>query len=226
MSEEGKTSVDQYGRKKWNVSLYEEEAKSKTKNKRQKTPVDILSAIDSNESSSYIAHRNKLLNELMASVKVENLINPLNLGVYGKNKRFGFFCPICDLSFRDNLALIDHFNSPEHISRARVIKGPLGGDAESEEIESGVRRATIEEVVATIQLLVKQQLREQGNTNEKSGFTERVEKRRKFEEKRAAKRREKRKRIKYSQASREEVPNAASEMESMIGIQGFGSTKR
>ncbi|EGW33404.1 uncharacterized protein SPAPADRAFT_60764, partial [Spathaspora passalidarum NRRL Y-27907] len=151
-----KQSTDQYGRRKWNVELYEEEAKTKKETTSSSVQLSKQSIIQSETSSSeYIKHRNKLLQDSINAVKQFNLINP-EVDVsksFGANKRFGFFCPICDLSFRDNLALVDHLNSPQHVRKANEASRKLrkeGDQEESGELEGGIQRANLSEVISTI----------------------------------------------------------------------------
>ena len=78
-----------------------------------------------------------------------------------KNKRFGFFCPICDVSFRDNLLLIDHLNSPQHVSKAKLMNlGIDNNSAEQELLENGIRRASLQEVVLTMERLIAKSINE------------------------------------------------------------------
>ena len=131
----------------------------------------------------YIKQRNKLLDQLIKAVKKYNLITPelsTTTTTYGKNKRFGFFCPICDVSFRDNLLLIDHLNSPQHISKLNQVNSSKGDTAQNQELlEGGIRRASLQEVVSTMERLVAKSIREKNSLeNDQSGlsFQERVEK--------------------------------------------------
>ncbi|RCK55219.1 U4/U6.U5 small nuclear ribonucleoprotein component snu23 [Candida viswanathii] len=227
-----KITTDQYGRKKWNLEVYAAEARNK---KRQgETPAGTAHQIQDDSSSlEYISQRNKLLDQLLSAVKKYNLISPessTTTTTYGKNKRFGFFCPICDLSFRDNLLLIDHLNSPQHISKLNQLNASKDGTQNEELLEGGIRRASLKEVVSTVERLVAKSIQEKNrldNTQSGQSFAERVEKRREFEEKRKQKRHERknvqkqRKKLKGEQA-----PDAASDdIANLMGFGSFGSTK-
>lgn len=164
--ESDKISTDQYGRRKWNVDLYEKEAKDRKNQSTQPTLATTTTNQINDHSSSleYIEHRNKLLNELINAVKQYSLINPqtsTSTTTFGKNKRFGFFCPICDVSFRDNLLLIDHLNSPQHVSKAKLMNlGIDNNSAEQELLENGIRRASLQEVVLTMERLIAKSINE------------------------------------------------------------------
>lgn len=214
-----KISVDQYGRRSWNVDAYEKEAKTK---KVDKEDVDISKALaikDNTSSNSLVAHRNNLLESLLSAVKTYNIINPANAGgSYGREKRFGFFCPICSLSFRDNLALIDHLNSPQHVAKANQLSNNL--ESEQGELDGGIRRASLQQVIATIELLVEKLIRQKTKTSEGLTFQERVAKRIRFEDEKREKRKQKRRKKDTVEVKDD------SEMASLLGISGFGSTKK
>ncbi|KAK6455825.1 U4/U6.U5 snRNP associated protein [Scheffersomyces xylosifermentans] len=248
MGDEEKISVDQYGRRFWNVDAYAKEAKSKTKRDDSKQ-VNLSSSTfikDGNSSASYLNHRENLLKESLNAVKTYNLINPSasSTSSFGNNKRFGFFCPICNLSFRDNLSLVDHINSPQHVGRANELsrklrnkrvsaEGDQESQAETEELEGGIRRATLEEVVATIEGLVQKQIRErnQEKTGDGTSFKERVLRRQQFEEKKIAKRKE-RQNLKAKAKAKAKTDNESNveeqegSMAAMMGFSGFNSTKK
>ncbi|KAK3117026.1 U4/U6.U5 snRNP associated protein [Teratosphaeriaceae sp. CCFEE 6253] len=57
-----------------------------------------------------------------------------------KGKSAGFYCEVCDLTYKDNLQFVEHLNSRQH----------LVGSGESGE----VRRATLEEVRARFDMLI------------------------------------------------------------------------
>ncbi|KAK6461817.1 U4/U6.U5 snRNP associated protein [Scheffersomyces coipomensis] len=252
MTDEEKKSIDQYGRRTWNVELYEKEAKTSKKPQKTTTGSIIPTSVinDDKSSSDYIKHRNTLLNDSLNAVKVHNLIDPSissSTSMAGKNKRFGFFCPICNLSYRDNLALIDHFNSLQHVRNANELSkarkkanksGKEGVDGEDdeeeeeepEELEGGIRRATTKEVIATIEALVQKSIRLKGQDNKSNqlSFLQRVEKRKQFDQKRREKRREQRLRSKSSKNNDTLIDqdHHSMEIESLMGINSFGSSKK
>lgn len=214
-----KVTIDQYGRKSWNVEAYANDSKKPKKS-------DPL-ALPNNDKLSYLQQREKLLKDLLAAVKTYNLINPLNsLASHGNNKRFGFFCPLCNVSFRDNLALIEHLNTPQHVAKVSTNDGK---DEELEKLDGGISRASTQQVIATINSLVATLIRnksQQGSEN--ISFRERVARREKFEEKKRMRRRERRKMVKGSNKADEIVDTddeGSKPMTEMMGFSGFGSTK-
>ena len=187
-----KISFDQYGRKTWNVDAYAKEAKNKSyKKNNSSTPNVNKSSINSDKPLSYLTHRDKLLNELLSAVNQHTIINPLNTSSFGKNKKFGFFCLICDLSFRDNLALIDHINSPLHVQRSQSLVTKHDGE-ETEILDGSVRRATVDEVRLTLESLISKLTQEKNSGNNKIDIKERILRRQEFERKQQEKRKERR----------------------------------
>ncbi|EMG50621.1 hypothetical protein G210_2044, partial [Candida maltosa Xu316] len=183
---------------------------------------------DDSSSLEYITQRNKLLDQSLNAVKKYNLISPQSTtSTFGKNKRFGFFCPICDVSFRDNLLLIDHLNSPQHVSKLNQLN--TGKDSQSQELlEGGIRRATLKEVVTTMEKLIAKSIQVKNDiTNTPSGlsFQERVERRKEFEEKKKQKRIERKQTQKQRKRQKVQQTTNNNEVNDIMGFGNFGSTK-
>ncbi|KAI5954097.1 SNU23 [Candida margitis] len=233
MSDQDKKSIDQYGRQKWNVDVYAQEARDK-KRKVDHVTSSSQYVIDKNvdDSKTHIKQRNTLLEESLNAVQTFNLINPdkATTTTFGTNKRFGFVCPVCNLSFRDNLALIDHFNSPQHVSK--VFQSNKSGDQllQTELLDGGIRRATLEEVVSVMENLVAKRMKEKSlQQGEGPSFTQRVEMRKKFEDEKKRRRLDKRKlqSKRKKQRLQTDVNHAAlnSDINEIMGFTGFGSSK-
>lgn len=222
--EDEKVTTDQYGRRKWNVEVYEKEAKSKTKDNGEREEIVQKYGLKADEPSSYLDHRNELINELILSVNKFTVINPANNKTYGKDKRFGFFCQICDLSFRDNLALIDHFNKPSHIEKARIaLDAKANTDAEM--LDDIIRRASVEEVQQTLMTLIKKHSSE--GKKEGFGIRDRIKLREAMEQRIAEKRRERKRKLRMKKSEQKLVAAGLDDkVESMMGFASFGSTKK
>lgn len=211
-----KTSVDQYGRKQWNLEAYENEVSRK----RPLDASDDVSGAKLVKNMSVVQQRQNLYEQSVLAVKAQTLVSAeigSSLTTYGKNKRFGFFCPLCDLSFRDTLALVDHLNLLQHAKKAALIGDSQVGEGEL--LAEGVRRATVDQVAQTIEELVKQLLQQKIASGKAESLQNRVRKREEFEAERERIRKEKR-----SEALRK--PHESSEMGSIMGIEGFGTTKK
>lgn len=224
MSEDEKVTLDQYGRKKWNVEAYARDSKRPKKLATDASRAEIPGL--SEKALSYTEQRANLLEQSLSAVGKLTVINPTHTGTFGNEKRFGFNCPVCNVSFRDSLALIDHLNSPQHVQRAQALTrktdgAPGGGELEPE-IHDGVRHATTEDVVSTLEALVKALLAQQASGDQGISLRQRIERRMAFEKKMLARRREKRQRAK----KRVENADSADPVAQMMGFSGFGSSKR
>lgn len=212
-----KTSVDQYGRKTWDVEAYAQEAGKKRKldtSKAQATAKVI-------KNMSILEQRQKMFESSVLAVKSHTLVGTeaaSTLTTYGKNKRFGFFCPICDLSFRDTLALVDHLNSPQHAKRVAHLGGAPQGEGEL--LPDGVRRATVEQVAQEIEELVMRLWRQKLDSGAAETLQERVRKREQFETERLRLKKEMQKK------KDSEVEVEPTEMGKVMGIEGFGTTRK
>ncbi|CAI5756631.1 unnamed protein product [Candida verbasci] len=216
-----KISTDQYGRKKWNIKIYEQEAKRKPK---KEDNLDSKYLLSNDSSNGYLNHRNRLLNETLNKVKKYNLINPeLSLS----NKRFGFYCPICELTFKDNLKLIDHLNSPQHVQKSTQLNKKDGDDTDL--LDGGIRRASLNEVIRTIEKLIAKNIKEKENgelgNSEGLSFHERVQRRVEFENNKRQKRQEKRQLNKLKKKKLDAV-DGGDDVHEMMGFKSFGSTKK
>lgn len=219
-----KVTTDQYGRRKWNVEVYEKEAKSKTKDNGEREEILQKYGLKGDEPSSYLSHRNELIDELILSVNKFTVINPANNKTYGKDKRFGFFCQICDLSFQDNLALIDHFNKPSHIEKAKFALDAKA-NADAEMLDDIVRRASVEEVQLTLMTLIKKH----SNEGKKAGLgiRDRIKLREAMEQWIAEKRRERKRKLRMKKSEQKvEAAGLDDQVGSIMGFASFGSTKK
>lgn len=217
-SSEQKKSIDQYGRTQWNLEAYAKEAKGKRNNKivNEASQEEL---IDSNRAASYLEHRSKALDELVSSVKEHSIINPFNTDTRGKSKRFGFVCQICDLSFRDTMALIDHINSPQHLSRVQDSLQKEGGAGDV--LEDGVRRATFTEVQRRLEKLVMDANRVE---TQREDINERIKRRQAFEMKKREMRRKRRQKRKEKLTGAHEIQDNLDLVKAM-GFGLFGSLK-
>ncbi|GEQ70827.1 hypothetical protein JCM33374_g4507 [Metschnikowia sp. JCM 33374] len=224
-----KTSTDQYGRKQWDVDAYEAEAKQGGIKTPQHLPDQALG--QKLKSKDILQLRAHLVGEAVSSVGKHTLIaqDKASTSTYGKNKRFGFACPTCDLSFRDTLALVDHFNSPQHLKNLRRLQQNAPGEGE-EQLEEGVRRASVAQVMQTLEELVKKSLRSKAAAGSVSGgvsLQERVLRRVAFEQSKARRKQERRKKKKEAMAGGNSLADGPdTELSQMMGFAGFGSTKQ
>lgn len=190
----GTASSDTDFRKKWDREEYakkaaEEEAKAKAEakaryeaklaGKKWHPPVD-YSSLEATTS------RTQRLD--VASMVGKTTIVPAGAAVGKKGRGAGFYCPDCDLTFKDNVQLVEHLNSKQHL----IATGQSGE----------VIRATLEDVRTRLRWLAHKK-REQEEEDRKAWqldlgarLKEREEQEAREREERRRKRKERRQAIK------------------------------
>ncbi|KAI6244899.1 U4/U6.U5 small nuclear ribonucleoprotein component snu23 [Erysiphe necator] len=154
------------------------------------------------------------------------VLMPAGSAMGKRGKGAGFYCKECDLTFKDNLQWIEHENSIQHL-RA------IGQTAE-------VKRATVEEVHERITQLWDAHLEDL--RGEAKSLMERIEIRKEDDEKEREERRKKRRELverkriekkneikvkaEYGEDLRIEGEHDEDDIIAMVGISGFGSSRR
>lgn len=154
------------------------------------------------------------------------MLMPAGAATGKRGRGAGFYCEACDLTFKDNLQWVEHENSMQHL---RAI-GETGE----------VKRATVEDVHARISA-VWERLQEDKRL-ETVSLGERLEVRRVDEEKEREERRRKRQelvkkkqeerekeakiKLEYGEDVRIEGEHDEDDMMAMMGMSGFGSSKK
>lgn len=163
--------------------------------------------------------------DVSARVGTTQLV-PAGAGVGKRGRSAGFYCEACDLTFKDNRQWVEHINSMQHL---RAI-GQTGE----------VRRATAEEVherIAAAWERVQERQRDQvvnlaerlevRKEEEERMREERRKKRREAEEKRRLEKEEAAKvKTEYGADVRIEGEHDEEDMMAMMGIAGFGTSKK
>ncbi|KAI9710069.1 MAG: hypothetical protein M1828_002216 [Chrysothrix sp. TS-e1954] len=170
----GKQSSDTSFRKTWDKTVYaakaaerdikvKEEGKARYEatlagrkyHKRASTPPD---------ASATEARRQRL--DVSAQVGKQTLV-PLSSAVGKRGKGAGFYCECCDLTFKDNLQLVEHYNSRQHL----IAIGQTGE----------VKRATVEDVRSQLAWLARK--KEEEKEEQVIDLSKRLEKRTKMDDK-------------------------------------------
>lgn len=141
-----------------------------------------------------------------------------------RGKAFGFYCAVCDLTFKDNLKYIDHLNSKQHYANTEQQQGDSSTEGSS---SKNNRVITLEDVKKRYDMLCKKL--DEIDQNE-SLYVDGFNVKKRMEEKARLEREKReegtRKRIEKEQrAKEEEAANADQDMLAMMGISGFGSSK-
>lgn len=191
-----KTSVDQYGRKTWDVEAYAQEARLKRQKRRDESGEEL-------PQSPIGLERDQLIESLLSAVQDFRVISS------DANKyKVGFECPVCQLLFRDNMALVDHFNLPQHLRK-------VGKNDQS------AAKSTLAQVTEMLEKLINEKHRK--DTLNPS-FQERVNRRIAFEHKIRERRRRQKKKKKDS---KDEVHDPCQvDMKNVLGFSGFGTQNK
>ncbi|RDA89651.1 hypothetical protein CP533_4472 [Ophiocordyceps camponoti-saundersi (nom. inval.)] len=151
---------------------------------------------------------------------------PAGAGVGRRGRGAGFYCEACDLTFKDNKQLVEHYNSTQHLIKTGH--------------KPHVQRATAAEVRARIDMLVarREELKREDTIDlghrlrlrQEEQRREDEEKRRKRREEAEARKRlrdeEKRAKAEYGDDVRIEGEHDEDDMMAQLGISGFGGSKK
>jgi U4/U6.U5 tri-snRNP component SNU23 len=107
----------------------------------------------------------------------KTMLVPAGAAVGKRGKGAGFYCEVCDLTFKDNLQLVEHYNSKQHL----VNSGESGE----------VKRATLDEVRERLRWLIRKK-REEEQEAGKIDLQQRLEKAQSREEEQRDRKRRKR----------------------------------
>ncbi|KAK2768262.1 hypothetical protein FQN54_000114 [Arachnomyces sp. PD_36] len=186
----GTPASDTSFRKTWDRSAYAEKASTDSSNskaeakaryeaklagKKYHPPVD-YSTLDTTTS------RTQRLD--VASLVGKTTIVPVGSAVGKKGRGAGFYCPDCDLTYKDNVQLVEHLNSKQHLIATgqsnEVLRAGVVEVRERLRLLAHRKRAQEEEDKKMGQLDLGERLK----TREEEESREREEKRRKRNEKR------------------------------------------
>ncbi|EEH20159.2 hypothetical protein PABG_02418 [Paracoccidioides brasiliensis Pb03] len=186
----GTSTSDTSFRKTWDREEYAQkaaatEAKSKEESKaryeaklagkKYHAPVD-FSSLEATSS------RSERLN--VASMVGKTTIIPAGSAVGKRGRGAGFYCPDCDLTYKDNMQFVEHLNSKQHLiatgQSGEVVKATVEDVRQRLRWLSHKKRMVEEEERKAGQLDLGERLK----TREEEEAREREEKRRKRNEKR------------------------------------------
>ncbi|RCI08351.1 hypothetical protein L249_8885 [Ophiocordyceps polyrhachis-furcata BCC 54312] len=151
---------------------------------------------------------------------------PAGAGVGRRGRGAGFYCEACDLTFKDNKQLVEHYNSTQHLIKTGH--------------KPHVQRATAAEVRARIDTLVarREELKREDTIDLGHRLRLRQEEQRREDEDKRRRRREdaearkrlrdeeKRAKAEYGDDVRIEGEHDEDDMMAQLGISGFGGSKK
>lgn len=135
-----------------------------------------------------------------------------------RGKGAGFYCEVCNLTFKDSIQYTDHLNSKQHLYAS--------GQKEQ------TTRATLDDVRKRLEYLKKKKEKEAKENSIEFDINKRLEQRRQFEEAELKAKRQRRAAAAKRRKQQTNDDNATegnddddNDMAKMMGISGFGSTK-
>lgn len=186
-----------YGRRTWDREEYAEIAKEDRLSHDQALKSSITDEQLRQLKAKYTDHHG-LMKSSMRNVNEKVLAT--GLSSYKKGKQFGFYCELCNLTFKDTLQYSDHLNHKTHqIKFEAVFDEPLILDQrDNDDVNS-------DEFTQAYTDLIRQFVKEHNVTKKKENIAKANQR--------------KNKRVK-------QVNQAPSEIAKVIGFESFGSSKR
>ncbi|SCU82025.1 LADA_0C02542g1_1 [Lachancea dasiensis] len=194
------SSTSDYGRRTWNREEYaqlEQETRHRHESKFTHLSTEQLKIL----KAKYTNHSNLIKT---ATQDGNRRTLTTSLSIYKRGKQFGFYCELCDLTFKDTLQFVDHLNHKAHeIKFERTFGEPLivdlrdNDDVPFDEFD--------EECSATIREFLKSHGKLPSSKPAKAPIKPEAQS--------------------YPPKTEEEV-SPSSALDSVMGFKGFGSTKR
>ena len=228
------TNISQGFRQTWNREEWAAKAKEREAAERAESKLRAEAKAAGKKYYGPVSDDAEMISARRERINFEENLNKTQLvpggsAVGKKGRGAGFYCDVCDLTYKDSLQWVDHLNSKQHLVAT-------GKTAE-------VARATLEEVLKRLEWLKRQKAqREKG---EDWDLKKRLEETAKREEEERQRKREKRKEAKKrkraggmggegvsevrdaGQAEDVEMDDDEAAMMRMMGFGGgFGSTKK
>ena len=135
------TNETKYGRRTWNRELYAALARDKQDKQDQ------LTEDDKRRLKQKYTDRNKLLSDSLSDLNRKVIAR--NVSSFKRGKQFGFYCELCDMTFKDTLQYVDHLNHKLHAVRFEDILGEplILNNRDNDEVELGEFREVLSSVV-------------------------------------------------------------------------------
>ncbi|CEP61513.1 U4/U6-U5 snRNP complex subunit SNU23 LALA0_S03e04544g [Lachancea lanzarotensis] len=119
MNDSKSSEKSSFGRRTWDREEYAE--LGRTSNVSPRSHLGDLSEAQLQALKSRYTHHKELLTDATQSANKRVLIGSLTS--YKKGKQFGFYCELCDLTFKDTLQFVDHLNHKLHQIKFETIFG-------------------------------------------------------------------------------------------------------
>lgn len=105
--------MSNFGRRTWNKEDYI--GKNDTDTPHQFTDDEL------NSLKLKYSNYNELMKQTNSNMNLKTLV--ANVSSFKKGKQFGFYCDLCDLTFKDTLQYVDHLNHKVHLLKFESLFG-------------------------------------------------------------------------------------------------------
>ena len=142
------TNQTKYGRRTWNRELYAALARDE----QDKQDLGGLQEGQLTEDGKRLlkqryTDRNKLLSDSLNDLNKKVIAR--NVSSFKRGKQFGFYCELCDMTFKDTLQYVDHLNHKLHAIRFEDILGEplILNSRDNDDVELGEFEKVLSSVV-------------------------------------------------------------------------------
>lgn len=136
------SSVNSYGRKTWNKNEYIKKAKDRYKED------------DATEVVKKDITKRNVTYDFKANLNQKQIVSQLTLVSVHRGKSSGFYCQLCNLTFKDNLTFLNHINSTQHLDKSEFKTGNLN------------RKITVQDIKEKLEQVHQAKIRQAEKDNE------------------------------------------------------------
>jgi U4/U6.U5 tri-snRNP component SNU23 len=228
MSAYGKPAGDTDFRKTRNVEEYAKRATERTAAEREEAKARYEARLAGKKYYKPLDGSESLTSARAATLDLSSQVGkvqlvPAGAGVGKRGRSAGFYCEACDLTFKDNLQWVEHQNSMQHlraVGQTGEVKRATAEDVRAR-IEAAWQRVQAAKDEATVTLSERLDIRKR--EDEKEREAKREKRKAMAEKKREAKVEDMK--VDYGEDVRIEGEHDEDDMMAMMGIKGFGTTK-
>ncbi|KAI9599145.1 hypothetical protein BDF19DRAFT_419448 [Syncephalis fuscata] len=210
----GQTTSDTSTRKKWDLDEYRERAAERELRDRQLSKDDERRRLG--RQLNLDARVGKTQIAVSASVD-DNEDGTPSAKSGGGQRQPGFYCEACDCTLKDSISYLDHINGKKHqISIGQIM---------------GVERSTLEQVRARLAALKRKKAQPKKDYNLDEQIALQRQKKEDERQQKKLKQQEKKQKLEeerqtQEQQTIEEMGGVDTDMASMMGFAGFGTSKK
>lgn len=227
----GAPAEDTDFRKNWDLDEYAAKAKEREAKEKEEAKARYEAKLAGKKyykpltgNETYTSARRDMI-DVTAQVGRTQLVSA-GAGVGKRGKSAGFYCPACDLTFKDNKQYVEHINTPQHLfntGQTTEVKR-----ASAQEVHDRIafyiqRKEDLEKEKATS---LQDRLEIRKEEDEKEAEEKRKRRRDEAEKKRLAKEEAAKVKTEYGEDVRVEGEHDEDDMMAQMGFTAFGTSKK